>query len=353
MFVGGVADPVALPEYRGAGYERLLLSTAEQTLRNHGAVVVFARTEQPDLFRDALWSEALGQRHTQANVNDVLATLSQKAAAAPPMRSTRPLRIRLWRQVELDALRRLYRHAMSTTWGAIDRSEAYWRWFVNRRAHDELIVAICGRDDWSALDAPSHIVGYAMTCGSRVVELSTLRAFGRAAEPLLARACQDAIERNHRTVSLHLPTTDPLHDVLLAAGGDWSTGGRNGGTRPAGTLMLKLIDPVGWIEGLQDVLVKRATAAGLDLPLTISLDAGRRKYRLELSDRGGRLVRERGASADVCCSPELLGALLLGNVAVAAAQQSGRLVFRTADAALRTASLFPPIPFWQSSLDSQ
>jgi len=346
--VGGIEDPVALPEYCGAGYERLLLSTAQQTLRNRRAVIAFTRTDRPKAFCDAGWSEAIGQRHTEATVNDVLARLSQTPAATLPVRPTRPLRIRLWRQVELEPLRRLYRRAMPAAWGAIDRSEAYWRWFVNRRAHDELIVAIYGRDDWTALDAPAHIVGYAMTRGSQVVELSTLPAFGRAAEPLLARACQDAIERDHRTVSLHLPPDDPLHDVLLAAGGGWSTRNRNGET-----LMLRLLDPVRWIEGLQRVLVDRATAAGLALPLDVVFYTGRRRYRLELTDRGGRLVRERTSLVDVSCSPEMLGALFMGNVAVAAAEQSGRVVFRSADAALRTASLFPPIPFWQSSLDSQ
>jgi predicted acetyltransferase len=346
--VGGIEDPATLLEYRGAGYERLLLSAAEQAIRHRRAVVAIARTDQPNLFRSAGWSEANGQRHTEANVNDVLARLAQTPAAVLPLRPTRPLRIRLWRQVELDPLQRLYRRAMPTTWGALDRSEAYWRWFVNRRAHDELIVAIYGRDDWTALDVPAHIVGYVMTRGSRVVELATLPAFGRAAEPLLARACHDAIERDHRTLSLHLPSADPLHEVLLAAGGGWSTGGRNGGT-----LMLKLLDPVRWIEGLQKVLVDRATAAGLELPVSIAFDTGRRKYRLDLTHQGARLVRARGEALDVSCSPEMLGALFLGNVAVDAVQQSGRVVFRAAAAAaLQTASLFPPIPFWQSSLDS-
>ncbi len=70
-----------------------------------------------------------------------------------------------------------------------------------------------------------------MTRGSQVVELATLPTFDQAAEPLLARACQDAIEQDHRVLSLRLPSSDPLHDVLLAAGGSWSTGGRNGTQR--------------------------------------------------------------------------------------------------------------------------
>ena len=345
--VGGVEDLATLPEYRNAGYERLLLSAAEQTMRGRQAVVAFGHTDRPDVFRDAGWTEASGQRHTLANVNDVLARLSQSTLVLPSVRRPRPLRIRLWRQVELEALRHVYRLAAPATWGAVDRSEAYWRWLVGRRAHDELIVAIHGRDDWEVLDAPAHIVGYAMTRGSQVVELSTLPAYRRAAEPLLARACQDAIERNHRTLSLHLPTADPLHEVLLSAGGSWSTGSRNGGT-----LMVKLLDPIRWIEGLQEVLAERAKAAGLARPLTITFDTGQRKYRLELTRRSGHLVQDDAATADASCSPEMLGAMLLGNVDVAAAQQSGQLAIRDKDTAVCLAALFPVVALWQSPFDS-
>jgi predicted acetyltransferase len=350
--VGGVDELVTLPEFRTAGYERLLLSTAEQTLRSRRAVVALAGTDQPHVFRGAGWSEAIGQGHTEANVNDVLARLAQKPAEIPTVRRTRPLRIRLWRQVELDTLRHVYRQAMPATWGAIDRSEAYWRWLVNRRAYDELIVAIHGPDDWDVLSAPAHIVGYAITRGSRVVELATLRAFGRAAEPLLARACQDAIERDHRTLSLHLPSNDPLHDVLLAAGGTWSTGGRNCRTRLGGILMLKLLDPVRWIDGLQAVLAERATAAGIDLPLNIVFSTGQRRYRLELTQGSGQLVRQKAAPADVSCSPEMLGDLLLGNVDVVAVWHAGGVAIEKEDTAWQLAALFPRIPLWQSQFDT-
>ena len=343
--LGGVEDLVALPEYRDFGYERMLLSAAEQSLRGRQAVVAFAHTDRPDQFRSAGWNEAVGQRHTMANVSDILSRLSQ----SPPrvVRRHRPLQIRLWRQVELDSLRNVYHRAAAASWGAVDRSEAYWRWLVGRRAYDELIVAIHGRDNWDDLGAPTHIVGYAMTRRSQVVELATLPAFSRAAESLLARACQDAIERDHSALSLHVPTSDPLHDVMLSAGGSWVTCGRG-----RGTLMLKLLDPVRWVEGLHEVLVARANAAGLILPIAINFDTGRRKYRLELTRHGVRLKREDATTADVTCLPETFADLLLGNVDVSAAQYAGGITFGEESAAVFLAGLFPRLPLWQSQLDT-
>jgi predicted acetyltransferase len=345
--VGGVEGLATLPEYRDAGYERLLVSAAEQAMRDSQAVVAFARTDRLDLYRAGGWSEVGCPRYTEANVNDVLARLaSSPSASATLARRARPLKIRLWRQVELDALLAVDRHTAAATWGGLERSEAYWRWLVGRKVHDELIVAIHGRDDWEELDTPAHIVGYAMTRGSQVIELATLPTFCRAAEPLLARACQDAIEHDHRSISLHIPATDRLHELMLSASGSWSTSGRRGNT-----LFVKLLDPARWIENMYEVLLERAKAAGLTRPLTIIFDTGQRKYRLELTRRSGHLIREDAATADVTCTPEMLGALLLGNVDVPAAQRSGQMAVRDEMVETCLAALFPLTTFWQSQFD--
>jgi len=175
-----------------------------------------------------------------------------------------------------------------------------------------------------------------------------LPAFRCAAEPLLARACRDAIERDHRTISLHSPATDPLHGLMLSAGGRSLPGGRNGN----GTWMAKLLDPARWIENLYEVLLEHARAADLARPLAITFDTGRHRYRLELTRRSSHFARDDSATADVRCTPDTLGALLLGNVDVAAAHQSGQLNFAAAETASRLAALFPPMSFWQSPLDS-
>lgn len=345
--VGGVESLATLPEIRDAGYERLLISAAEQTLRDAQCVLAFAHTDLSDSFRVADWCDIASPPCTESNVHEVLARL----AAHPPDDSiaprTRPLRIRRWRQVELDALLQVYRHAAASTWGAFDRNEAYWRWLVGRGLHDELIVAIDGRDDWDSLESLPHIVGYTIVRGSQIVELATLPDFRRAAAPLLARACQDAIERDLRTISLHLPTADPLHTVMLAAGGRWLQNSRSAGN----TWMVKLLDPANWIESAYDVLLERAKAAELARPLAIRFDTGRRRYRLELTRRSSHFLRDDEMAPDVRCSPQVLGALLLGAIDVAATCEASQLVCNDPQIRAQLAALFPPMTFWQSPLD--
>jgi Sterol carrier protein domain len=79
---------------------------------------------------------------------------------------------------------------------------------------------------------------------------------------------------------------------------------------------------------------------------------GRRIYRLELTRRSGHFTRDDTADLDVRCATETLGALLVGNLDVAAARQTGQLEVGSDDVAACLAALFSPVPFWQSPLDS-
>ena len=64
------------------------------------------------------------------------------------------------------------------------------------------------------------------------------------------------------------------------------------------------------------------------------------------------MIRDDAAKVDVRCTPDVLGALLVGNLDVAAARQSGQLEIRDDTTAVRLASLFPPTAFWQSQFDT-
>jgi hypothetical protein len=323
-----------------------LLAAAEQTLRDRQAVVAFARTERPELFRAAGWSTVLDERSTEANVSDILAHFASRGGKG--RRRSRGLRIRLWRHVELDALRPVYCHAAQCAWGAIDRSESYWRWLVGRKAHDELIVAVHGRDDWEELDRPANIVGYAVTRGSHVVELCCRAGFAHAGPRLLARACRDAIEQDHRTMVLRLPTTNPLHRLMLASGGHWCNDNRAHG----GTLLVKLLDPPRWIESMYPLLLARAKAAGIARPYHVAFHNGQTAARLDLTRRSGRLSENTDDAADVHCSPDTLAALLVGNLDVGPARDAGELKICDDATAARLAALFPAETFWQSPFDS-
>jgi predicted acetyltransferase len=344
--VGGVQDLAVLPEYRQMGYDRLLVCAAEQAMRDNQSVVSLLRTDRPDVFRSCGWMDAHAQGYSQAHVNDVLAHLAAQSAVR--RRRTRRLRIRLWRHVELDAVRYVYRAAAAHGWGAWQRSEPYWRWLVGRRAHSELIVAIDGPDDVDDLQTESNIVGYAVTKGSRVVELCCLPEYGSAALRLLARTCRDAIEQGCRTITVHTPASDSLHELIVTAGGHWSADPQASG----GVLMVKLLDPPRWIEATYLEMQRRAKHAGLERPCEIVFDTGRHRERFLLTHRSSRLVRDDEAAADVCCAPDTFAALLVGNLNVARACQEGLLRIASDDARDKLAVLFPPALFWQSQFDT-
>ena len=342
--VGSVLDLAVLPEYTEAAFERLLLSAAEKSMRESRAVVSIVRADRPEPFRAAGWLDVRGQGYSEVGIGDVLAHLT--AQPAPTQRRLRALHIRRWRHVELEGVRNVYAAAAARCWGALYRAEPYWRWLVGRKAHTDLIVAVEGPDDWQELATTSLIVGYVVTQGSHIVELCCQPEYARAAPRLLVRACQDAIEQDHHTLSLHTPASDPLHELIVLAGGSWCTKPRAGGT-----LLLKLLDAARWVEGLYPILRRRAKRAGLARPLQLCFDTGEEQYRLVLTRRSSRLVADEAMPVDVRCDPATFAALLLGNLDIQKARDDQRLHVIDEDVHHRVDVLFPPAVFWQSQFD--
>jgi GNAT superfamily N-acetyltransferase len=355
--IGNVQDLAALPEYRRAGYERLLLAAAQQAMAGSHAIVSLVRTSRPEPLRAGGWSDVATQGYTQANVSDILAHLSAQTARLPRRvassaeRRRGRVRIRPWRHVELDAVRDVYSSAAAGLWGAIHRNGPYWQWLAGRKAHSELLVAVEGRDDWENFEAGSHIVGYAVTHGSDVIELCCLPDYAAVAAPrLLARACQDAIEHDLHTLTLHTPVCDPLHELIVTAGGTWCGNGHS----TADHLLVKLLDPPRWIEMMYPVLRRRAQAAGIDRPCNVDFEVSGRRLRLMLTRRSGRLVTDdlaAAAAAEVSCNRETFAALLMGNLNVARAHDAGQIAVAGDAVLARLAALFPPALFWQSPFD--
>jgi Acetyltransferase (GNAT) domain/Sterol carrier protein domain len=343
--VGSVQDLAVLPEYAQAGCERKLLAAAEHQMHDARAVVSLVRTNRPEPFRAAGWTDVAGQGHSEVSIGDVLAHLSAQAALAS--RRARSLQIRRWRHVELDAVRAVYSDWASRSWGALHRAEAYWQWLVGRKAHSDLIVAVDGADRWHELETNSRIVGYAVNCGDKILELCSLPGYARAAPHLVVRACQDAIEQDHHTLSLYAPASDPLHELIVTAGGTWSADDRGAG----GTLLVKLLAPERWAEAIYPILRQRAKSAGLPRPLQICFDTGAERYRLLITRRSSRLVADSAKSADVGCDVATFTSLLVGNLSVVKAFESGRLRVANDETLQHLAALFPPALFWQSQLD--
>jgi predicted acetyltransferase len=344
--VGTVQDLAVLPEYALAGYVQLLVCAAEQVMRESQAVVAIARTTRPEPFRAAGWIDARGQGHSEIGVNDLIAHLA--AQPSPTSRRMRGLRIRRWRHVELEAVRAVYSNAAAHLWGALDRSDAYWQWLIGRNAHTDLIVAVEGDDELDKLQTPSRIVGYVVMHGPQLLELFCLPEFARSAPRLLVRACQDAIERDHHTLAMYTPASDPLHELVVTAGGTWSAQGRAAGP----SLMLKLLDPPRWIEDIYPVLNRRAKRSGLPRPLQLCFDAHDEQFRLVITRRKSRLVADEAMRADVHCDKSTFAALLLGNLNITKACAAGRLTATDEETLRCVAALFPPSLFWQSQFDA-
>src|SRR5262245_17494078 len=291
--VGSAQDLAVLPEYSQAGYDGQLIAAAERAMRDSQSIVSLIRAPRPEPFRSAGWMDVRVGGYSQANVGDILAHLSVEAP--PRHRRSRALRIRRWRHVEMDATRAVYSASAANHWGAIYRAEPYWQWLVGRKAHSDVIVAVEGPDEWDDLTTEPAIVGYAVTAGAQVLELCCLPEFARAAPRLLVRACQDAIERDHHTLALHTAASDPLHELIVTAGGTWCTDDRHSG----GTLLVKLLDGPRWIDAIYPILRRRAKGAGLPRPLAICFDTGDEHFRLVLTRRSSRLVADEATAADV------------------------------------------------------
>jgi predicted acetyltransferase len=344
--IGAVQDLAVLPEYAQAGYEQSLVWVAEQVMCESQAVVAMARTARHELFRAAGWIDARGQGHSEIGINDLLAHLA--AQPGPNSRHTRGLRIRRWRHVELEAVRTVYSNAAAHLWGALDRSDAYWRWLIGRNAHTDLIVAVDGDDGPGELDSPSRIVAYVVMHGPQLLELFCLPEFARSAPRLLVRACQDAIERDHHALAMHTPASDPLHELVVTAGGTWPVKDRAAGP----SLMLKLLDPARWIEAIFPILNRRAKHSGLPRPLQLCFDTHDEQFRLVITRRKSRLVADERVHADIHCDKSTFAALLLGNLNVAKAVAAGRLSVTDELTLRRLNALFPPSLFWQSLFDT-
>lgn len=332
-----------LPEFRGQGFARALIDTAERLMVEDGSAVGLTRTRIPYFFRNAGW--AVCGRHclSEANVRDLLAQLSTHSRRRAAGRVT----VRPWRQVELAGLMRTYQENTVGGAGAIHRTEAYWRWLVSRKEFDHIFVAINGPDkfEWESDNQP--IVGYAVTRRNRIVELMTSPEHPAAAVQLLARACREAIERDDDHVILHAPPDSPLHGWLLAAGGTRHYHESLQGE----VLMVKLFDPSALLTALCDELRRRAEAAGLALPIELGLSIEGEKLLVCVTRRGVKLAHNRLGRSYLALNQAELARLLLGHGDVDEAIGQGRIEASTRIAQQAAAALFPRLPLWRSPLD--
>jgi GNAT superfamily N-acetyltransferase len=359
--IAGLADFAVLPEWQRTGHPQLIIAAAEEAMRKSGSILGIAETTRQDHFESNNWRPTSAHGHSQINVQELLAYLTAhphslsrdsinpdcgrrmaKGEQLLPSIHARP-----WRQMERRQIRAIYDAFAANCWGAIARSDSYWHWLVGRKNGCELVVTAHGPPD----DEPEHestqIVGYAVVHAGQILEVATLGDEPRARTELLIHACHNAIECGHRTIELHIPISDPLHELVITAGGSWC------GVQPGGRcLVAKLLDPSRWVEAIFPILRHRARAARLALPLELVIDVDDARFRLTITRRGSRLSPIDGVRADMHCPRAEWDQLLIGNYDRTPTSPLDQSSFRDQETRKITAALFPPVLFWQSPFDS-
>jgi len=337
----GVNGVGTLAEYRGRGYAGQLLRVAHRLLDEERTPLAILRTTEPHFFRPFGWVVCGRHSHAQASTRGLLAQLQ----LSKMYQRERRLQVRPWRQVELAGLLRLYQKCVPQQYGGYERTEAFWRWLVNRQLFDGLLVAVDpnGTDE----ESDGTIVGYAITREDRVLEVMVDPARPGAALRLLGRTCREAIERDYHSIHLHAPPDSPLFDYFDRADGERVDGESHQGR----VYMMRLRDPIGLLRSLVGELRERADAAGLGRPCELGFVIDGRKYQFALTRRGVKVGREKVGRSHLKLSGPDFVRLLLGHLDLSKAFADGRLKASTRVAQTTTEQLFPQLPLWRPPLD--
>lgn len=342
--VAGLAWLATLPQWRGRGLAGRLLRAAESRMAQSGALVGLLHTAAPHFFRRTGW--AVCGRHCYSRA-DARAVLSRLLARGLIRRRRRRLQIRPWRRWEQAALMRIYNQNLGGSYGPLERTEPYWQWLVRRQAYDQIYVALDGPDLLELEEINTRIVGYAVTQGEKIVELFSAPDRRKALAELLARTCADAIEHDRHTVLLHAARHSPLHKIFRTAGGF-----RHHHEADRGEVcMARLLDPLKLLRRLSGEFHRRAEEAGLPRPVELGLLVDGKKYQLEITRQGTRVVSRRLGRSYLRLNVADLTRLVLGQLDWQRALDEGRLEASTALAREAGPVLFPRLPLWRPPLD--
>ena len=358
---------------RRQGLGTHLLLAAERHMAQSGALVGLLRTRVPHFFRRTGWALCGGSSGCTATPHAVIARLLEQGLG---LRRTARIQVRPWRRWEEDAIARVYRQSLSGNYGLLERSRPYWHWLLERRAYDQFYVALDGPDLWDFKESSTRVVGYAAIKGEKIVELVTVPDQRKAAIELVGRACGDAIEQDHRQISLHVPADSPflgyfrdereslppsaLESVLYKHVRAARPPGSHGFPVPHRDLefnseraefcMARLLDPLGLLKMLCGVFVQRAAEAQLARPLELGLLVDGQKYQIEIAGRGRATADTLGRSY-LRLNVADFTRMVLGQLDWDRALEEGRVEPSTVLAGEAGRVLFPPLPFWRPMLD--
>jgi predicted acetyltransferase len=342
--VAGLQGLATAEDCRQQGLGTHLLLAAERKMAQCGALVGLLRTRIPHFFRRTGWALCGGSACPAAGPHAVLGRLLEHGLG---LRRSGRIQVRPWRRWEEDAIARVYRQSLPGSYGPLERSRPYWHWLLERRCYDQFYVALDGPDLWDLKETSTRLVGYAAILGEKIVELVTARDRPKAAMELLARACGDAIEQDHRQISLHAPPDSPLLDYFRVA----PKSSPHVVREHSEFCMARLLDPLGFLRLMCGTFVQRAAEAGCGRPLELGLLVDGRKYQIEIAGSGRATVDALGRSY-LRLNVADFTRLVLGQLDWDRALAEGRVVPSTALAADIARVLFPPLPFWRTLLDN-
>ena len=343
-----------ITEFRGHGVGTALLGAVEQQMQLNGSTVGVLRTTIPHFYSHLGWSLCTTPVKSIAGAHEILSYLigqqrQQEAERAvnPLNEPLRQLNIRLWRHVEQDALMRIYQLNTKSCFGAHVRTEATWQWLFNRRAFDQIYVALEGTEK-IALGASLHlIIGYAVVKAGRVVELMVDEGREDARNQILQRICSDVIEDQDKHVTIDAKVDDILHQVVIQSGGE-----RLSPLTPGQEVtMAKVFNPLDFMRRIQGHFRKRVRKAGLEIPCELGLNLEKQRFQIACNRRSTRLLEGKLGRSYLSCSSQVLSQLVLGQCSITQAIKQERIIPSTRIAIETAQALFPRIPLWFPSLD--
>jgi predicted acetyltransferase len=341
--VAGLQGLATATNCRQQGLGTHLLLAAERQMAQSGALVGLLRTRIPHFFRRTGWALCGGNLGCAAGPHAVLARLLEQGLG---LRRTPRIQVRPWRRWEEDAVARVYRQSLSGSYGRLERTRPYWHWLLERRAYDQFYVALDGPDLWDFKESSTRLVGYVAIKGAKIVELVTAPDRRKAAMELLARTCGDAIEQDHRQISLHAPADSPLLGYFRDESGSLPSSA----PERADFCMARLLNPLGLLRMMCGVFAQRAVEAQLARPLELGLLVDGRKYQIEVAGSGRATADTLGRSY-LSLNVADFTRLVLGQLDWDRALEEGRVAPSTALARDAGRVLFPPLPFWRPMLD--
>jgi len=299
--MGGVHSVSVVPERRGQGLARALMTPLLHAMRERGEVISSLFPAATRLYRGLGW-ELAGSYLWRGIAPRTL----QQLARAPAVT------LRPGSAADLDALRACYGRFAAPQNGQLDRSDAWWQRLVALFEERSVFIADGSGDvpegyvvyrqldgDWSALGGPFRIAVYELVSTTPAASLALWRLLGSWASQVTQ-------------IVYRGPAEDPLllllpeQEVSVLAEVRWMT---------------RILDAPGAIAA-------RGFAPGLALEAPFSLrdpqlPANDGSWVLCVKDGHGRL--ERGGSGGPALSIAGLSSLYTGWATTAALRRSGRL----------------------------